>query len=83
MRMISTREARDFAESVVNEDTLHSVIQWIARNQDPEDVFSEGELADYATNWANDNKWIDPRNAHPHWDNMTDEQKDEAIKKAY
>jgi len=83
MRIIQAKEVREFAESIVDEATILATVQWISANMTPEDVFSEEELSDYAKDWATDNGWADPSEAHPHWDQMTPMQKDEAIKKSY
>jgi len=83
MKMIEPKKVREFAEMLIDESTIHSIVQWVANNMLPEDVFPEDELADCAKDWATDNGWIDPKEAYPHWDRMTDEEKDEAIRKAY
>jgi len=83
MRIIQAKEVREFAESIVDEASILAAVQWISANMTPEDVFSEEELAGYAKDWATDNGWTDPSEVHPHWDQMTHMQKDEAIKKSY
>jgi len=44
----STKQDKDFLESVIATDLLEQSIQWITGNMEPEEVFGENRL----TQWA-------------------------------
>lgn len=45
---------REFIQSVINTDLLENAIDWIAKNLNPQDVFSDSDLE----SWAEDNGYI-------------------------
>lgn len=46
--MISTRERKGFTEYVIGDDLLSEAISWIQSNLEPEDVFGEDVLEEWA-----------------------------------
>lgn len=52
--MIGSRLEKDFVDSVVSSNLLAEAIDWIQSNLEPEDVFSEKQLGD----WAAENDYV-------------------------
>jgi len=48
--MTSVSEDRDFIAAVISTSLLEDAMAWIGMNLNPEDVFSEGDLASWAEN---------------------------------
>jgi len=46
--MIGSKDGKNFISSVVSDDLLSEAISWIASNLEPEDVFSEQQLSEWA-----------------------------------
>ncbi len=52
--MPSFQDNRNFIEYIISSDFLEYAIDWVGSNLDPEDVFTNEALID----WALDNKFI-------------------------
>ena len=48
--MTTTKQDRNFLDEVVGSELLAKAIEWIAQNMEPEDVFSERQLKEWAEN---------------------------------
>lgn len=51
----SSKQDRDFVDSLINSTLLEEAIAWIASNMEPEDVFSDTDLR----HWAVDNGYVE------------------------
>jgi hypothetical protein len=52
--MTTSRQDKEFVESVISRTLLEDAIDWIKSNMSPGDVFSDSDLAD----WADSNGYI-------------------------
>ena len=52
--MTTSRQDKEFVESLISRTLLEDAIAWISRNMSPGDVFSDRELSD----WAESNDFI-------------------------
>lgn len=71
MATTSTQD-REFIQSVIGSDLLENSIEWIVKNMNPDEVFSESDLKDWANSkecadiftkdelsaWAEDNGYV-------------------------
>ena len=48
--MIGSRDSKNFIDSLIDRDLLQEAINWIGSNLEPEDVFSEKQLEEWAEN---------------------------------
>ena len=48
--MTSAKEDREFITEMISSTLLEDAMAWIGMNLNPEDVFSEGDLASWAEN---------------------------------
>jgi hypothetical protein len=55
MMMTTTRQESEFVRDVVSGTLLEDAISWIAGNMDPEDVFSDSQLRQ----WADENGLVE------------------------
>jgi len=46
----SASQDRNFIDSIIGSDLLENAIDWIGKNMEPADVFSESELQSWAEN---------------------------------
>ena len=53
--MASYKENKQFLSSVINENLLDEAINWIKSNMNPDDVFDEDQLEE----WAKDNGFVE------------------------
>jgi hypothetical protein len=51
----TAQQDREFLGTIINSTLLEEAIEWIANNMNPEDVFSESQLDE----WAVDNDWVE------------------------
>lgn len=51
--MSSYTQDKDFISSIIGTDLLENAIEWIRNNMNPEDVFTETDLK----NWAENNDY--------------------------
>lgn len=58
----SFKQDADFLNEVIGTGILESAIEWISKNMNPDDVFSEIDLCD----WAEDNNYIHKDKIHEH-----------------
>ena len=58
MRATTTEEDKKFIEYVIEKSLLEESIEWIRDNLEPEDVFGEAQLKD----WAKDNGMVEEEN---------------------
>lgn len=54
MRVTTWAEERDFGSQF-----LEDVLAWIASEFEPEDVFDDQSLAEWAADWAEENGWTE------------------------
>lgn len=54
----SAYQDKQFISDVIGDRILEKVVDWVSSNLEPEDVFSEEKLAQWAKDWA-------PKNAIP------------------
>ena len=52
--MASARENKDFTDAILPSYPLDEAIDWIAKNMEPEDVFSPDDLRQ----WAENSGWV-------------------------
>ena len=50
--MTTSKQDEQFIAAVINDRLLEAAIEWIAEEFDPEDVFSELELQEWAENFG-------------------------------
>jgi len=55
INMTTSKEDRDFIESVISQSLLEEAIDWIASHMSPEEVFPDSDLE----LWAKDNGFED------------------------
>ena len=48
--MTTAKQDRDFISAMVSDSLLEDSIEWIGSNMNPEDVFTEEQLRDWAEN---------------------------------
>ena len=51
----SSMQDREFIASVISSALLEDAIDWIRENLEPEDVFGDKTLEDWARTWAEEN----------------------------
>jgi len=50
MAKINTSTLRSFANTAIDEEFLQTVVEWVGAHLDPEDVFDEADLENWAIN---------------------------------
>ena len=57
MKTFRVNEIRDFAAAIVDEAVIQTVIQWVADNVEPDDVYDKERLLDYARDFLCVERW--------------------------
>jgi len=56
--MAGHRENADFAKDILPQYLLDDATEWIQKNMEPEDVFTDEQLKEWADSWCSNNGMV-------------------------
>lgn len=60
LSVISHKKNKDFVTAIFSQYLLNDAIDWVKANLEPEDVFDDEKLEEWAMVWADNNGYIKP-----------------------